>query len=151
MPVTLTPRLGGDRGFSILEALVATSIVAVGVCALAQLVALAARTNLHAKRTTMAAVLAQQKMEELLPEASTASSADALDHNVEGYSDFVDAGGHSLGGGAAMPAGSAFLRRWSIDPIPGSHNNTWMLQVLVTDLRSRTIARYAVAKARKAF
>jgi prepilin-type N-terminal cleavage/methylation domain-containing protein len=153
MLVTQTPHLPGDEGFSILEVLVATSIVAVGVCALAQLVALAVHTNLHAKQTTIAAVLAQQKMEQLLSETATgltASPADALGHNLEGYSDFLDAAGHLLGGGPATLAGTVYVRRWSVDPLPGSHNNTRILQVLVTDLRSRAIARFAVAKARKA-
>lgn len=142
------------RGYSLLEVLVATTIVIVGVAALAQLIAFAAHTNLQASRTTMAAILAQRKMEQLLPEApigQTPSPTGALGHNVEGYYDFLDQAGHLLGGGPTPPAGHAYLRRWSIDPLPDSPNNTWILQVLVTDLRSRTVARFVAAKAGKAF
>ena len=58
------------RGFSLLEVLVATTIVTVGVGALAQLMALAAHATLRARQTTMAAVLAQEKIEELLPDSA---------------------------------------------------------------------------------
>jgi prepilin-type N-terminal cleavage/methylation domain-containing protein len=142
------------RGYSLLEVLVATTIVVVGVAALAQLIALATSTSLRARQTTMAAVLAQQKMEELLPQATTEltpSPADALVRDVEGYSDFVEGSGRSLGSGPAPPAGSAFLRRWSMDRRPDARNNTWMLQVLVTDLRSRVLARLITTKAGHAF
>jgi hypothetical protein len=142
------------RGHSLLEVLVATTIITVGVAAVAQLVALAAHTTLHAKQTTMAAVLAQEKMEQLLPDiaiGSTASPPDALGSNLDGYSDFVDATGHLLGRGPAAPAGSAYLRRWSIDPLPNSRRSTWIVQVLVTDLRRRAVARLAAAKVAKEF
>ena len=156
-----------QRGSSLLEVLVATSVVVVGVVALAQLATLAARANLQARQTTLAAVLAQAKMEELLSEAATGlspSPPDALGRNVEGYSDFVDRRGTSLGGGPTPPPDSAYLRRWSIEPLPNSANNTLILQVLVTDLRNRGAAdtttavmrlpgeaRSVGAKARKAF
>jgi prepilin-type N-terminal cleavage/methylation domain-containing protein len=143
----------GMRGFSLLEVLVATTIVAVGVAALAQLVALAGHTNLQAKWTTIATVLAQEKIEELLPAAAdglTPSPADALAHNVDGFCDFADSSGRLLGPGPATPAGSAYLRRWSIDPLPEAHKTTWVLQVLVTDLRNRIVARLVVAKSGKA-
>src|SRR5580765_7774854 len=76
----------GMRGFSLLEVLVATTIVAVGVSALAQLTGIATHANRHARQSTMAAVLAQKKMEELLAEEAgtlTPSPADALGHNVD--------------------------------------------------------------------
>src|SRR5882672_7247946 len=109
------------RGFSLLEVLVATTIVMVGVVALAQLVALAAHANLLAKQTTIAAALAQDKTEGLLTNVAggqPSSPPDTLGHNVDGYCDFVDATGRLLGAGPAAPAGSAYLRRWSIDPLP---------------------------------
>src|SRR5258708_7912984 len=56
---------GGERGFSLLEVLIATSILVVGVASLAQLFTLSTRTNASARTTTFAAVLAQQKMEQL--------------------------------------------------------------------------------------
>ena len=155
-----------QRGFSLLEVLVATSVLVAGVVALAQLVVLAARANLQARQTTFTAVLAQQKMEELLPEAAglIPSPTGAIGRNVEGYSDFVDRRGIVLGGGPTPPPDSAYLRRWSIEPLPNSANGMLILQVLVTDLRNRGAAdattavsrlpgeaRLVAAKARKAF
>jgi prepilin-type N-terminal cleavage/methylation domain-containing protein len=145
---------GRMRGFSLLEVLVATTIVTVGVGALAQLVALTTQTERHAKQMTTAAVLAQEKIEELLPDAAVSAAAsppDALSHNVDGYADFADAVGRVLGAGPTAPAGSAYLRRWSIDHLANGSKGTWIVQVLVTDLRSRTVTHFVSAKMGKAF
>jgi len=143
----------GMRGFSLLEVLVATTIVAVGVSALAQLAGIATHTNRHARQFTMAAVLAQKKMEELLAEEAgtlTPSPAGALGHNVDGFADFIDAAGQPIGAGAVTPPGSAYLRRWSIDPLPDSRSGAWILQVLVTDVHGRSVARFTAARMAKA-
>jgi type II secretory pathway pseudopilin PulG len=54
-----------DSGFSLIEAVVATSIVCVAVVSLAELLALATRTNVASRKTTRAVILAEQKMEQL--------------------------------------------------------------------------------------
>src|SRR5882762_10349392 len=54
-----------EGGFSLLEVLVATTLMAVGLTALAQLFGVSTRANHSAKATTYASVLAQQKMEQL--------------------------------------------------------------------------------------
>ena len=155
-----------DRGFSILEVLMATTILTVGLAALAQLFAISTRANFSAKATTTAAILAQQKMEQLrgltwgfdtlglplsdytsdttvLPEAPTGgkglspSPTDVLKSNQDGYCDFLDRYGYPLGGGTAPPAGTVYIRRWSVEPLPTNPNNTIVLQVLVTQLRDR--------------
>ena len=63
------------------------------------------------------------------------------------HMDFVDSTGRLLGAGPAAPAGSAYLRRWSVDSLPGSISHTSVLQVLVADLRGRSLARFVAAKA----
>ncbi len=122
----------GDRGFSLLEVLVATTLVATGVAALAQLAAAAVYANHRAKQATFAAILAEQKMEALFGDAAAGglaqSPAGALSRNVYGYCDVVDTGGR------------AFFRRWAIDVVPGSPSRALMLQVLVTDRRDRGAA-----------
>jgi type II secretory pathway pseudopilin PulG len=159
-------RPGGQRGFSLLEVLFATTILIVGVAGLAQLFALSTRTNTSARSTTYAALLAQQKMEQLrgmtwgfdsagLPLSDTStniaaaaetptggkglspSPAGALGANTDGYCDFVDRNGRSLGSGANPPAGTVYIRRWSVEPLPTNPNNTLVLQVLVTRHRDR--------------
>ena len=92
--------------------------------------------------------------EELLAEDAgtlAPSPADALGHDADGFADFIDAAGHTLGGSPVAPPGSEYLRRWSIDSLPGSRNVTWVLQVLVIDLRSRAATRFTSAKSAKAF
>ena len=56
---------GKAAGFSLLEVLVATTILTVALVALAELFAISTRANDSARVTTFAAVLAQQKMEQL--------------------------------------------------------------------------------------
>src|SRR5262245_3014978 len=155
-----------ERGFSLLEVLTATMIMTVGLTALAQLFAISTRANFSAKSTTTAAILAQQKMEQLrgltwgfdtlglpvsdytsdttvTPQAPTGgkglspSPPDALKSNQDGYCDFLDRYGYSLGGGATPPNGAVYIRRWSIEPMRSNPNNTLVLQVLVTQMRDR--------------
>jgi hypothetical protein len=59
-----------------------------------------------------------------------------LTSNTPGYVDYVDQFGNSLGGGAAMPAGAVYVRRWSVESLPSSPN-TLVLHVLVTKRTNR--------------
>jgi prepilin-type N-terminal cleavage/methylation domain-containing protein len=149
-------------GFSLLEVIVATSLLTVAVAALAQLFVVAVRANASARTTTYASVLAQQKMEQLrgltwgfdslglpltdtttdvsvTPEKAAAgrglspspAGAGALGVNSDGYCDFLDGSGRWLAGGATAPAGTIFIRRWSVEPLPANPNNTIVLQVRV--------------------
>jgi len=156
--------------------MMATGIMAVALVSLAQLFALSTRNNVSAKYSTSAAVLAEQKMEQLrglmwgfdllgLPlsdfttnvaefeatgecEAAnggaarglTPSPGNTLADNVDGYVDYVDGNGCGLGGGAAIPDGTIYIRRWSVEPLPTNPNNTLILQVLVTTRRDRGVA-----------
>jgi type II secretory pathway pseudopilin PulG len=167
---TAKPRArGGAAGFSLLEVLFATSILTVGVVSLAQLFAISTKANTSSKSTTFAAILAEQKMEQLrgltwgfdslglpltdtttnittVPEAVTGglgltpSPTGTLGANTDGYVDYLDERGNLLGGGATVRAGATFIRRWSIEPLPTNPNNTLVLQVLVTRLRNRGTA-----------
>jgi prepilin-type N-terminal cleavage/methylation domain-containing protein len=109
-------------GFSLIEVLVATAVVAVGVTSLAQLFAVAARANRIATATTMTLLLAQQKMEELRADAAASSPSppSALFANTPGYFDHIDRNGTSLGEDSTVPsAGAIYLRRWAVEPLEG--------------------------------
>ena len=54
-----------NAGFSLLEVMVATAMLATALVSLAQLFALSTRSNIGSRNMTYAAVLAQQKIEEL--------------------------------------------------------------------------------------
>jgi prepilin-type N-terminal cleavage/methylation domain-containing protein len=125
--------MDGERGFSLLEVLCATTILVVGLAALAQLVTLSTRVNGSAKAITVSTIVAAQKMEQLLSDAVLSPSpADSLKRNTSGYCDFADKHGQSLGTGSVPPAGAVYVRRWSIDPLPADPANTFVLQVFVT-------------------
>lgn len=158
-----------DRGFSLVETLVATTIMSVALASLAQLFLISTKANQSARLTTNASVLAQQKMEQLraltwgfdtlgLPLSDTTSdltvvpeqpqggpgltpSPDgSLQTNVDGYVDFIDGRGQSLGGGTNAPPNTVYVRRWSVEPLPTNPNNTLILQVMVTRWRARGVA-----------
>ena len=69
--------------------------------------------------------------------SASGAPANALSANVDGYVDYVDRYGHTLGGGVNAPAGAVYVRRWSVEPLPTNPNNTLILQVLVFALNDR--------------
>ena len=158
-----------EGGFSLIEVIVASGILATALVALGQLFAIATTSNVSSKSTTFATVLAEQKLEELralswgfdtsgLPvtdtTTDTASPTDettggtgltpspdsALQENTDGYVDYVDQFGNKLGGGTTPPAGTIYTRRWTVEPLPTNPNNTIIIQVLVTRHRDRGAA-----------
>ncbi len=108
-----------DRGFSLLETLIAVSLVAIALLTFVQLVAVSIHVNARARRGSIAAVLAQDKIEELWSLGSTLAPqpGTSLDSNTPGLCDFLDDHGRSLGSGSAPPAGAVYVRRWSITPV----------------------------------
>jgi prepilin-type N-terminal cleavage/methylation domain-containing protein len=162
-------RINSESGFSLVEVLAATVILTVALMSLAQLFAISTRANFTARTNSFAALLAQQKMEQLrgltwgydilnLPvsDLTTDTSTGAvvngcpapgagggatglspspwgsLQQNTAGWVDYLDQNGCLLGGGAAIPNGAIYIRRWSVEPLPTNPNNTLILQVLVT-------------------
>jgi prepilin-type N-terminal cleavage/methylation domain-containing protein len=168
-----------QSGFSLLEVIVATSLLTVAVASLAQLFVISVHANASARATTYASVLAQEKMEQLrgltwgfdslgLPQTDTTTDvsvepesalagrglspsptgAGTLGVNSDGYCDFLDGSGRWLAGGATAPAGTIFVRRWSVEPLPTNPNNTIVLQVLVMRYRARAAADAGAGGAR---
>ena len=155
-----------ESGFSLIEVMVASGLLVTALVTLAQLFVISTRSNLGSHNTTYAAVLAEQKLEELralawgydtqgLPLSDTTtntavspetpaggtglspSPSTALQSNTAGYVDYVDQFGNKLGTGANPPGKAIYTRRWSITPLPTNPNNTLVLQVLVTRNRNR--------------
>jgi prepilin-type N-terminal cleavage/methylation domain-containing protein len=153
-----------SRGFSLIEVLISLGILTAVSLGVAQLFAVSTRANLTARSNTFTTALAEQKMEQIrgltwgfdaeglgLPESDTTanlsaypsgqngtglnpSPVDALESNKPGYFEFVDANGTWVGNGTTPPATAAYIRRWSILPLPTNPNNTLVIQVLVTPL-----------------
>lgn len=142
-----------ERGFSLIEAVVAAGMVAGALAALAQVLALSIGNNVSARSGSAAMVLAGQKMEELRAmrwdEAGAgASPGDTLSGNVAGYVDYVDQSGHVLGGGDTAPAGTVYIRRWSVVPLPASPG-ALLLQVRVTKPGRDDAARLVTVRSRR--
>lgn len=151
-----------SRGFSLVEVLVSMGLLTAVSLGVAQLFAISSRANHTAKGQTSTTSMAEQKMEQLrgltwgydtagqgLPVTDTStnlavdpqlatgaglnpSPAGALDQNVAGYVDFLDANGAYVGTGTTVLATAVYIRRWSIQPLPTNPNNTQILQVFVT-------------------
>lgn len=155
-----------EAGFSIVEVMVATGLLASALVALAQLFAIATTTNANARTSTLTMMLAEQKIEQLralqytfdragLPVQDTQTdlavyppaasggkglsphTENTMQANTNGYVDYLDHWGRTLGGGTVIPDGTAFIRRWSVEPLPTNPNNVIILQVLVTRQRDR--------------
>lgn len=158
-----------ESGFSLVEVMVATGLLATAIVTLAQLFVLSTQTNVASRNTTYASVLAEQKIEELRalawgfdtqglalsdtttnttvsPQTPTGgkglspSSSASLQENTPGFVDYVDAYGNKLGTGENPPDNAIYIRRWSITPLPTNPNNTLVVQVLVTRNRPRGAA-----------
>jgi type II secretory pathway pseudopilin PulG len=163
------PSSKSESGFSLVETIVATGLLAGAVACLGQMFAISMAENTSARTGTFAAVLAEQKMEQLrgltwgfdiigLPLTDTSSNvalpiqaatggpglspspSDSLRSNIAGYVDYVDQFGRIIGGGATVPPQTVYIRRWSVEPLPTNPNNTVILQVMVTRWRSRGAA-----------
>jgi len=155
-----------ETGFSIVEVLVATGLLASALVALAQLFAIATTANASARSSTITMMLAEQKIEQLralqytfdraglpvqdietdlavYPPLATGGKGlsphtdNTLQDNTNGYVDYLDHYGRTLGGGTVVPDGTAYIRRWSVEPLPTNPNNVIILQVLVTRERDR--------------
>ena len=155
-----------EAGFSIVEVLVATGLLASALVALAQLFAIATTANAAARNSTITMLLAEQKIEQLralqytfdraglpvqdtetdlavYPPAATGGKGlsphtdNTLQVNTDGYVDYLDPSGRTLGGGTVIPDNTAYIRRWSVEPLPTNPNNVIILQVMVTRQRNR--------------
>ena len=147
-----------NRGFTLIEVLVAIALIAVAALGGIQLVAAATEMMSRARVHSLAASLASARMEQLrslrheidaagmpLTDRSTdltidpaapggpglsPSGAAALDANVGGYVDFLDRNGAWLAGGSTAPPRTVFVRRWSIDAMDVA-GDLLVVQVLV--------------------
>lgn len=127
-----------DDGFTLLEVLIAATSLLVSLSALAQLLAVSALTTRRARVLTYAAVLAQQKIEALLPQVAAdtgllGSPPNTLSQNVDGYVDFLDADGVPVGIGANASPVAAYIRRWAIEPTPAATAGVAAVRVFVFD------------------
>ena len=124
------PSIATARGCTLVEVLVATTCLVVALAWVAQAFNAAARTARRASQIGRAAILAQDKMEELVfrvaSDAALAESpSDALTTDVDGCFDIV----------------GGFVRRWSIVSLREAPAEAMVIEVLVMDAETRASAR----------
>jgi hypothetical protein len=118
------PALRADRGTTLLEAIVAASLLATIAVGTASLILLARRLGERAEQLMTATTLAAARLEALrsipwvydiggaVPEVAdlSLSPPDALERNATGFWDATDGSGRPL----SSSTEPAFLRRWAI-------------------------------------
>ena len=126
------------RGFSLVETLVATTLLTVAIGGLAQLATLAASTNQRARSATVATLLATSKADELLAvpwgdQTALARNDDgSLERNVAGFYDLLNHAGVPAGGGRGdVLSDVAYVRRWSVRALADDPGSALVLQVVV--------------------
>lgn len=114
----------GERGFSLIEVMVAVVILTVGLLSLAQLMVLATNSNSLSGRMTSSAAIAKERLE-LLKAAPFYTNVAAktinplltpggdTNANLGGYFQYYDPDGRPLPGAA----GALFLVRWQIQTV----------------------------------
>jgi len=103
----LAPTNANERGFTLVEVLVATVILTVGLVAMAELMAITLRMQMLGKNETAAIRLVQSKIDELVAvtfTSATVAVGGSLTSDVATYND--------------SPV-SGFKRRWQIAAIAG--------------------------------
>jgi type II secretory pathway pseudopilin PulG len=137
MATTQTESFKSERGFSLLEVVIAAGMVAGAFAALAQVLAVSIASNLSARSGSAATVLAVQKMEQLrgLPWGARAPGVD-----------YLDLAGNVLGEGGESPPGAVYVRRWSVEL--SEEEDEIILRVRVTG--GHNVSRLVTIRTRRA-
>lgn len=149
----------GERGASLVEAVVAAAVVTTIAAGVAHLMTWARQEAWSAGLRSAAVVSAVQKLEQLRslawytdadgstvsdettslaedPPASTGtglrpSPAGSLAQNTQGFVDYLDAQGRWCGTGVRPPPCAAYVRRWAVEPFDGDPEHARVLAVHV--------------------
>jgi len=95
-----------DRGFTLIETVISIAIFATGIVTLAHLISACITTNATAYHRTIAALVAQQKLEQL--------RAEPVLGETPASGEYLDGDGAVLCPSAMRCAGAVYLREWSV-------------------------------------
>jgi prepilin-type N-terminal cleavage/methylation domain-containing protein len=97
-----------DRGFALLEVIVAAALLVALAAGVSRIVAAAIREGLASRLRAVATIAAADKSEELrsLPLTDLMSGGD-----------YLDGAGESIGSGPALPRSAVYTRRWTVQAV----------------------------------
>lgn len=136
-----------QRGFTLIETLIAAGLIVTAVAGLAQLFTLSVRFTRDAGQFGVALVAAQDKLEWLRSLAFgydaagvavtdpvlDASPPGTLDADIDGHVDWLD----DLGTARGIADGAAFVRRWRVSAIAADEPEAIAIDVCVFRLPGR--------------
>ncbi len=129
-------RCKSEKGFTLVEVVMATLLLAIGVAIIGTVISEIVKKNFYSQRHTQAVLLAQNKIEELLNDGYEDPNLD--EDNYENPLNPVNATGDSNG---------VFYQFWEVDdlnPIPGSKMITSKIQWESTDGELKVVILTAV-------
>jgi prepilin-type N-terminal cleavage/methylation domain-containing protein len=125
--------LRNERGFSLVEALVAVALLGIGIIAVAGTTGKIMDSNDDSRKSSIAMTLAQDKIEYFkgVGQAWLLEGADGLDSpDVVGGVWTADVGGETVDAeGNAAVSGSTYDRTWTITDLPGEN---FLFEIFVT-------------------
>lgn len=124
-------RVKSDQaGFALIGSLIVASVVSI-LLTVAQKVTAERRHDVESAEIQLASVLAEQKLRELNVEPLSLSPNSSLEQNVAGFVDYLDRQGVVLGGGPTPGPKTAYIRRWSVSPVPANPESQVVIRVLI--------------------
>ena len=99
-----------DRGFALLEVIVAAALLAVLAAGMSRVVAAAVHEGRSSRLRAIATVAAAAKLEEL---------RSVLPADAASGTDYLDAAGAAVGAGAGALPSTVYTRQWMVQPLGG--------------------------------
>jgi Tfp pilus assembly protein PilV len=126
-----------DRGFALLEAIVAAALLVTLAAGTSSIIAAAVREGQGSRLRSLAIVAANRKIEEL---------RSLRPEDVIGGADCLDAAGTIVAAGTSPPRSAVFIRRWRVQPLDGD-SDVLAVSVDVSSRDGAVRARLATVRA----
>lgn len=149
-------------GFSVLEMIVASAILMVGIVSVVQLVPASLRNSVGNRMDTMATVVAQRELDQMLSQPLTANTFQDMDGNIislggagspgaavvmSGQSAIIDFSAGPPAAGFYLPSyvapqdltGPSFELRWAVFPLTANNGSLVGRRIIVGCRRNQTV------------